>query len=51
MSQSLVYRKRDRKVGFETHTNDISRVYDEIIKERDRNNLVDVVIRVKKYID
>lgn len=46
-----IYRKRDNRVGFETHTSNIESVIKEIAKEEDRKNLVDVIIRVKKYID
>lgn len=47
----IVYRKRDSKVGFETHTTEINSIYKEIEKEEARGNLVDVIIRVKWYID
>ncbi|MCY7179563.1 hypothetical protein MK559_11265 [Streptococcus gallolyticus subsp. gallolyticus] len=47
----LIYRKRDNRVGFETHTTNISSIYAEIEKENRRDNLVDVIIRVKKYVD
>lgn len=46
-----VYRKRDCKIGFEIHTVNIDSIYAEIEKEEDRDNLIDVIIRVKKYID
>lgn len=47
----LIYKKRDCKVGFEIRTANINSIYAEIEKEEDRDNLVDVIIRVKKYID
>ena len=45
-----VYRKRDNRVGYETHALSIESIFDKIKKEEERDNLVDVIIRVKKYI-
>lgn len=46
-----VYKKRDNKVSFETHVSSIESIIAEIKKEEAIGNLVDVVIRVKKYIN
>lgn len=46
----LIYRKRDNRVGYETRVSSIDSIFAEIKKEEERGNLVDVIIRVKKYI-